>query len=79
MILDNSNQGVYMDLPGTSFFGQSHSLWGQMEKPLQSDEAQSDVVGRGAGCRRAQAFPAWAFPKLPGWGPGKPCRSPKPF
>lgn len=49
MILDSSNQVVYMDLPGTSFFGQSHSPWGQMEKPLWSDEAQRDVVGRGAG------------------------------
>lgn len=66
MILDSSNQDIYMDLPGTSFFGQSHSPWGQMEKPLWSDEAQRDVVGRGAGCRRAQAsLPGQVVDPLP--------------
>lgn len=44
-----------MHLPGISSFGHSHGRWGEMEKPLLSEEAQRDAVGRGVGCGPAQA------------------------
>lgn len=52
---ENPSWGVHIGLLGISFFVQSYDWWGPMEKPLLSEEAWRDMVGRGAGCGQAQA------------------------